>query len=668
MASYHKERTLLSTHTITLQEQLVEKDIPQLLKALGLTLKVELVKGMGNYACLRKIEDSQNDLLLMDYDEKAEFIKIEAWAQNTTEGSKSTLSFVPTHAGWDRVSAESDTCSATKCPFYENCFFFKARRRAEDAQLLIGNHHLLFADLSIRAETENYDETAILPTYSHVVIDEAHHIEDVATEFFGARTSKLALFRLLKRLMAEKQGMAVGKVPQLREKIIILSNSVPKEEISSILMRLSTDIPGLAQDLHAHITTVFDLFCDFVDSLESTTDELTPGDSKLRMYPNHYETPFWKNKVVPAASALILSGKKLIQSLAALESDCKDVENERFQDQCKLLRADIVSFSGKIADHISLIDQMVLSMPPKGRVRWIEINNLRSGINVGLVSAPLDVSTDLAESLFSKFNAITLCSATLTTNRHFDFIRSRLGITKELLPEKKITENIYEAPFNYPLQSMLAIPTNLPAPTHGNFLGAAVEQIWRAIEISRGGCFVLFTSYSMMQKCHEMLFDRLVNNRYALFKQGDANRQHLLKEFKNATRGVLFGTDSFWEGVDVSGEALRCVIIAKLPFRVPTEPIIQARAEAIEQRGGDPFMEYTLPSAIVKFKQGFGRLIRNRRDRGCILCLDSRLISKNYGKMFLSSLPDCQRFFATSTEIEEEMRAFYRRTHHLIIQ
>ena len=229
-----------------------------------------------------------------------------------------------------------------------------------------------------------------------------------------------------------------------------------------------------------------------------------------------------------------------------------------------------------------------------------------------------------------------------------------------------MTENIYESPFNFQKQALLAIPTDMPPPNHSAFNEIAFENVWRAIQASRGQAFVLFTSYSMMQSCHEALKKQLEINHFPLFKQGDDNRQSLLNKFKTTPRAVLFGTDSFWEGVDVAGDALRCVIIVKLPFKVPSEPIIQARTEAILEKGGDPFTEFSVPHAIVKFKQGFGRLIRQKTDRGCIICLDTRLVQKSYGKLFLNSLPDCQKAFMNGASLWPRVEEFYRQTYHLV--
>lgn len=668
-ALQHKERTVITTHTITLQEQLIHKDIPQLLKTLNIDVKAVLVKGMNNYLCLRKLEETAQEQLLMSQEELSEFSHIEAWAASTQDGSRSSLSTVPSMPLWERLGAEGDTCSNAQCPHYQRCFFFKARRQAEDAQILVVNHHLLFADLSIRAESENYTATAILPYYRHVIIDEAHHIEDVATDFFGERISKLGFLRNLKRLASETSQKNMGKIALLRLKLMQFYPNASAAAISSIFTRLNIDLPAKSNELQAHIQYLFQAVSDYADQqLDNDREDSAAPESKLRLFSEHFFSAAWQEAIAPKAVKLIATCKSYLQSMIALENDLKEVNDDRFQEQSKSLRADIIAFSERLTNHSNLIHNLVLNAPSKDKVHWIESTRLKTGRNIGIVSAHLDISKLLASALFSKFEAIILCSATLATNQRFDFIQQRLGITEQLLPEKKIVEKLYDSPFNYSKQALLLIPNDLPPPQSSHFTLAASEQIWQAIEASRGSTFVLFTSYGMMNKCHEILGDRLQSQRYHLFKQGEGSRQKILYQFKNTPRSVLFGTDSFWEGVDVSGEALRCVVIVKLPFRVPTEPIIQARTEAIVARGGDPFTEYSLPNAIVKFKQGFGRLIRHNNDRGCIICLDSRLITKGYGKFFLDSLPDCQRCLSPAALIEQQMRNFYRRTHHLIIQ
>lgn len=669
-AAKRNERTVISTHTITLQEQLIHKDIPQLLKALNLSLKVVLVKGMNNYICLRKLEDAQSELTLFRDEGKDEVEKIAEYLPKTIEGSRSEFPFVPTSTTWDRVGAESEACLHHECPHYQNCYFYKARKQAQDAHLLIANHHLLFADLTKRAENENYDEVAIMPAYKRIIIDEAHHIEDIATEYFAAHLNRLDLMRVLSRLAVEKNSAAPGKLLTLKEKIQLFFRKTPPRDISQIINRLSIDLPAMRHTLNDKIHQAFDSFAQFIGNIKLPfqVEELSnlKPENKLRILEEHHRHPKWNDEIIPMAQKLIESLALYRQTINGVEADLKLIDNDRLHEQTKSTRVDIQALALRLdtaATHLNLFFSPKLN---PSKVRWMETQNLKTLVNVSLVDADLDVSQALVDFLFSKFPTIILCSATLTSNQQFKFFRERLGLTPKLLPERKIIENIYSSPFNFKKQAMLAVPLDIPPPGHEDFNRIAFENIWKAIEACRGQAFVLFTSYSMMQSCHDVLKTRLHEHRYPLFKQGDDNRQSLLSKFKITPRSVLFGTDSFWEGVDVAGEALRCVIIVKLPFKVPSEPIIQARTEAILEKGGDPFKEYAVPHAIVKFKQGFGRLIRQQSDRGCIVCLDTRLITKNYGKLFLNSLPDCEKVFANGSYLWPKMEEFYRKTYHLV--
>ena len=646
-AAHCHERTVISTHTITLQEQLVQKDIPLLLDALNLDLKAVLVKGMNNYLCLRKFDDVQSELPLFSSVDRQEIDKIEQWRHQTTEGSRSDLPFVPSPATWDRVSAESEACSHNLCPYYQQCYAFKARRQAQDAQLLVVNHHLLFSDLTTRADKGNYDDTCILPPYKRIVLDEAHHIEDIATEYFAHRLHRLELMQTLAKLASEKQATGQGKLLTLKDKFNASFRKGPPSDLQSLINRLTIDLPALRFAVSEQIHRTFDTFAEFMDSLKppSTQEENTTAEPKLRLLKGHQEHARWKNEVVPQAQKLIKILQQYKQELNGLEIDFKEIDHEQLQEQTKSVRLDIQALSLRFDKAITMLHQFVGEWQDISKVRWMEAQALKTLMNVHLVHADLDVSQALVDFLFSKFPTIVMCSATLTTNQRFGFMRQRLGLTKELLPERAVTEHIYDSPFDYQSQVLLAVPTDMPPPSHADFSSAAYENIWQAIEASHGQAFVLFTSYSLLQSCHAALAPRFEKHRYPIFKQGDDNRQELLNKFKKTPRAVLFGTDSFWEGVDVIGEALRCVIITKLPFKVPSEPMIQARTEAILEKGGNPFIDYTVPQAIVKFKQGFGRLIRHHRDRGCIVCLDTRLINKSYGKLFLNSLPKCQTAF-----------------------
>lgn len=676
-AAENKERTVISTNTITLQEQLINKDIPLLTRLLKVEVKAVLVKGMGNYICLRKLTEAREETRLFPSEESAEIEKIDIAIQTAshTDGSRSNLAFVPSAATWDRVCAESDTCNTTSCPFYQECHFFKARRLANDAQLLIVNHHLLFADLALRDEMSQENDSTknqgILPNYTRLILDEAHHIEDVATEYFAAKFTYLGILRILGKLAAEKQSKSQGKLPLLKEK---LSEYYKKEkmvpsELRSLFDRLTIDLPGLRKDLTLQMTETFEVFVEFTQNFQqySNGEEKNGQEhNKLRLLPMHYTHPYWMNHVLPRTQQLLGSLERYIQTLNTLEYDLKELKNERLNEQLKGIRYDIAAYSLRLAQASLMLKEFVEGNVPPTKVSWIEVQPMQAITNIHLVHAELDIAKSLANIMFSKFATIILCSATMTTNKQFQFVRQRLGLTSQLLKDRVVTESIYDSPFNYKQQALFAIPTDMPNPLHPQFIQEAVEKIWHVIQACHGNAFILFTSYSMLMICYQQLIKRLEDNRFSVFKQGDDNRHALLKKFQAKDRSILFGTDSFWEGVDVVGEALRCVIIVKLPFKVPSEPIIQARTEAILARGGDPFMEYSLPNAIVKFKQGFGRLIRNKFDRGCVVCLDSRIIEKKYGQFFLNSLPNCPQVFAGSLDLKEQLVEFYRRTYHLV--
>lgn len=663
-AHQFNERTLISTNTIALQEQLINKDIPFLAKALNLGVKAVLIKGMSNYLCLRKLQEAREELLLVPPEEAKQVERIEEWSNETIDGSRSDLTFAVTPQIWEKVCAESDTCSNKQCPHFEDCFFFKARRKAGDAQILVVNHHLLFTDLAYRSDTDP-KRTGVLPNYAKVILDEAHHIEDVATEHLAMRLSQLGILRTLGALASEKQG----KLTQLKDKLDKCYRKDPPKGVTGIYSRLVIDLPGLRRDLITQIANTFEMYAEFAQSFQVRSgfqEDSQGGETKLRVLPAHQGHPDWSSKILPHTKQLIDSLNHYVATLGSLENELRLLKDERLEEQTKGIRFDIAAFASRLSKASDTLKSFISNQPETSAVRWIEVQIIRTGMNVHLVNTELDIAPRLATSLFNPFSTVVLCSATLATNQQFDFIRKRLGLVKELLKPVDISEHIYHSPFNFQQQAMLAIPTDMPYPNSPDFIRTASENIWNAIQASGGNAFVLFTSYNMLRTCYQYLAERMAKNRYIALKQGDENRNSLLRKFKDTDRSVLFGTDSFWEGVDVVGDALRCVIIVKLPFRVPSEPIVQARTEAILAKGGDPFYEYSLPNAIVKFKQGFGRLIRNRCDRGCIVCLDTRLVTKDYGRLFLNSLPVCQQLIAPSKLLHEQMVEFYRKTHYLV--
>ena len=665
-----QERTVISTHTIALQEQLVHKDIPRLIQALNIPIKAVLLKGMNNYICLRKLDENKSEASFFPSEDSHEIHQIEEWTRTVKNGSRSDLPFRVSANTWEKVGADSDACSYNSCPYFNQCYYFKVREQAEEAQILVVNHSLLMADLIKRNDNDIYDATAVIPLYKNVIIDEAHHLEDVATEFLADDLSKTEVLRLLNKLTSEKQGKAIGKLSLLKEQIHMLFKQSTPHELTPIVNQLSMDLPAYKRGIQEQSSHLFDLFGDFLDvinpSINETWGEKPIPEQKLRLLKEHFDHPHWKSALVPQAEKLITLLKTYLQELQNLELKLSLFQHDKFQEQTKSTRLDIRSLVLKLQEQKSCLLQFITPLTDPNHVRWIEEHHGNQSTNVKIFDAQLDISKMLVEILFSKFPTIVLCSATLTTNQSFEFMKKRLGLVPKLLEERILTENIYESPFNYPKQALLVIPNDIPDPSHPNFISVANEKILEAIQASQGQAFVLFTSYAMLEQSYAALKERLESARYPLFKQGEAQRHQLLRQFVETKRSVLFGTSSFWEGIDVAGDALRCVIMVKLPFKVPSEPIVAARTEFIQQNGGNPFIDYSVPNAIVKFKQGFGRLIRNRWDRGCIVCLDTRLINKPYGQLFLNSLPACQRFFGSGAEAKEKMIEFYKQTYYLV--
>lgn len=667
-ALQQKQRTLISTNTIPLQEQLLHKDIPLLAKALGVDIKAVLVKGMGNYVCLRKLHEAGQELTLFPDEEQEELLKIEQWAESTQDGSKTDLSFNPKAQTWEKACAESDTCTREKCSYYKKCHFFKARNQAKEAHLLISNHSLLFSDLAYRRGSEKGN--GLLPDYDKVILDEAHNIEEIATDHFANKASGFMIMRTLSRLHAENKSRAYGKLPYLYKQLVDIFGHEPPQAIAAIQMKLKIDLPSLRQELITHTFEAFGSFAEFIHVIHPPTQENDPDgtgkiENKLRLLKQHHTHPSWNEEVLAHSTKLLRSLEGFVQGLFGLENDLTNIEHEEFQEKSGAVRAEIIALASRLDQTKETIVQFVDKELPPDRVRWVECTKYRGHEYVELIDASLDISELLAESLFRKFSTTILTSATLATNKNFYFIRQRLGLTPDLMKGKPVMQNIYDSPFDYPKQALLAIPTDIPDPSDDAFAKEAARKIYLAIKRCRGNAFVLFTSYSMMNYCYSLLKKPLADLRFPLFIQGENTRKKLLEQFKSVDRSVLLGTDSFWEGVDVAGEALRCVIIVKLPFQVPNEPIIQARMEAIKAKGGNPFLDYFVPNAIVKFKQGFGRLIRKKKDRGCILCLDPRLLTKPYGNLFINSLPKCQKLFLDTPHLFPAIEDFYKKTYHL---
>lgn len=586
-------RVVISTFTIALQEQLINKDIPCLNRCLPWGFKATLAKGKSNYICKRRLEFAiRRQMGLFDQFGDA-LAEINNWATRTADGSLSDLPFIPDGRVWDAVKAEHGNCKSRKCGHFTSCFCQRARRELENANVIVTNHALLFSDLALREE-----EFSILPDYKWVIIDEAHNIERVAEEHFGIEISSRSVRFLLDGLYN----------PRTHKGLLVYTES------------------GKLTDL---VVKASEAAKEFFKSVQQW-DEQHRSQSNGRCY---------KNFVEDSLSAQI---KELRAGLTGLAKQAKD-EDERFEltryvDKCAGLLQDLEVF---------------LPQTKQDYVYWVEVSSPReigeAAISRGknareaiyLKSSPLNVGADVKRSLFDKFESVIMTSATLSSGGEkgkggFEFFAGRVGLGD------------YDAvklgsPFDYQKQVIIYIESDLPEPNDEKFAESACEAVKKYVLQTQGRAFVLFTSYKMLGDFAEQLAEWFKENNIELLQQGvGLDRTSLLKRFRMDGRFVLFGTDSFWQGVDVAGEALSNVIIVRLPFAVPDTPLLAGRLDKIKEEGGNPFAEYQLPLAIVKFKQGFGRLIRTKTDTGIVVILDSRILSKSYGRNFLAAIPKCR--------------------------
>ncbi len=643
-ALQNRERTVVSTNTINLQEQLVEKDLPFLRRALGQPFRFTLVKGRNNYISIRRaLLAAESAPALLPDDRQAELTSIVEWLKTTTDGTLSDLSFRPSPEVWEEVASESDVCLRAKCPHFEECFYQRARREASSADILVANHHLLFSDLAVRRAQGNYNAPAVLPQYRRLILDEAHNLEEVATRHMGATVSRKTLFRLLRRL--ENRGK--GVLPTVRRGLETgRRDLLAQGALDLIDERL---VPAV-QEARDRAGTVFTL-------LEEIVRE--KPDGMLRMTVGFDQHPVWARGLDEELPALlheldgIVRGLELLRERMGMEEEARAA----FEPQLMEIRG-----VGNRLEAAALALRVALQPGEDAEtlVRWLELRrDARGGeSNVTMAAVPLDLSEILRESVLDKVPTVILTSATLATRSDFGFLRERLGIEAG----DAISEAIFPSPFEYSEQSLLAVPDDLPIPSGENDRRHDEATLRGSIELAKitdGGIFVLFTSYRALRSVAEGMRRRGTDRGWPLFVQGEAPRAQLVRGFIESGRGILLGTTSFWEGVDVPGRPLRGLVIPKLPFKVPSEPVTAARIEAIEAQGGNSFTSYMLPHAAIRLKQGFGRLIRSRSDHGAVLVLDPRLVKKSYGRYLVESLPPAPLVTGRWNEVREALCAFY---------
>lgn len=651
----NRERIVVSTNTINLQEQLINKDIPFLQRYIGADFKAVLVKGRSNYVCLRKVDEVESELKLqMEDDDQDELLALIEWARYTKDGSKADLSFIPKYNVWERIASESDTCIRQRCPHFRSCFVNRARRKAAQAQILIVNHHLLFADLAVRQETGSLTTAAVLPPYQKIIFDEAHHIENVATSYFGHQITRAGLIRIYHRLYRRKKQREYGYLNTLRMKLLRNSDKLPAFKAEQMETLLQDNIlPGLKQLLE-YTNVIMD---HFFEAVERYQNKPVDNEVKLRLIPDVKSRLIDDSGLNDPLQNYLDTLKSLTDDLGRLVKYAQKasgaIQDQTWDSVCIDIAAQ--------AERLILAGQVitnVLFRHDDEHIRWIEIKRgIRNYHILRFKISPLEVKKRMHEAVFDKFDTVIMTSATLTVDRKFDFLANRIGLDA-LSPEQRM-ELILDAPFDYEKQVLVAIPQDMPDPRQTSFAKELNRAVFKSLNISNGRAFVLFTSYGLLNMLYNQMYESLQQIRIRLLKQGEENRHQLIKKFKQDIHSVLFATDSFWEGVDVEGESLMSVIITKLPFRVPSEPVIEARYEAIEKRGGNAFIEYAVPLAVLKFKQGFGRLIRRKSDRGAVIIFDHRVITKSYGKRFLHSLPSCRIVAGPAETIFSELEAFF---------
>ncbi|MDR0553907.1 MAG: ATP-dependent DNA helicase DinG [Treponema sp.] len=641
------ERIVISTATITLQQQLFEKDIPLVTAALNKKIKAVLIKGRGNYLCRRRLDDALREPSL-DEEENEEIDSIARWTETTKTGARSDLPFMPTETSWARICSEADLCMGMRCPERDRCFVMLLRKECADARLLVVNHHLLFADLSARQSGAGYDNTVVLPPYTRVILDEAHTIEGAATSFFSHDFSRLGIYRQMGRLYRKRRMKQMGLLLRLAPLIggaSALSGDVLVDAAAEMIRKIR----------------------DYADVLDSAALEFCAAEGAFRLVASKEE------RIAAVLIPPLLDLRKGISSLAEIIREAlENVHPDKADDPTVWEVKGILRRFEAIG---TVCTAFVEYQKRTGEVMWLEHHRERntsggtSGGNTGENSrrdwvqffvTPIDVAPSLREALFEPNKTVICVSATLTVADSFAYWSGRSGFGQALLDDavREPRTGQFPSPFPYARSVLLAVPQDAPLPDEESYRGFVDQAVLHLVKTAGGSALILFTSYDALRSAYAIAAPVLETQGIRCLKQGDDDRSRLLASFLTDETSVLFATDSFWEGVDAPGNTLRLVILCRLPFRAPNDPVFEARCEALEKRGGRAFMELSLPEAVMKFKQGFGRLMRRSSDHGVVAVLDGRVLRKRYGEYFLRSLPETRTTFAEFAAVLGEVDRF----------
>jgi ATP-dependent DNA helicase DinG len=633
-AVQNQGRVAIATYTIALQGQLANSDL-KLMERAGLEFRSAVLMGRNNYLCKRKLELALSDATGAN---AAAIQSLDRWARTSAMGARGDLNFPVDEHSWDQVQSDSDQTLAVRCPHYANCFYYNARRAAADAHVLVVNHHLLLADMAAKHASGG---TGVLPRYDRAVVDEGHHLEDAATLLYQGQLGVNSLRRSVRGVLSK--GKRKGALAQIQRQHFSSFGHLHPDDVEMGTEHI--DNIALATDT---LLANAPMWMEAMAEAAGLADE-----SQVRITPEFRAKQAWLDQINPTLDAIKRSMLKVLKPIDGLfdvlDSLPDDARLGNPQPIFDLRRA-----RRRLKQHLELCSGLGAHDPDW--VGWLERDRrYKEATAARLCSAPIQVGSMLRAQLFETLQATIVTSATLTVGQRFEHVANRIGL-KDC--ERMQTAN-FPSPFDFSRQAILGIPRDVPSPKEAHFVSAAAQVVVEAIRLSDGGVFVLCTSFAMLNQLHAAATIALGDS-FPLLKQRQMGRERLLSLYRADRRSVLFGTDSFWEGIDVKGDQLRMIIIPRLPFRVPTEPVQQARHEALQAQGLDPFRAYSLPQAVLRFRQGFGRLIRTCTDTGAVLVLDRRITSSWYGRVFMNSLPDVPRAQGPTRAVLERVRHLVR--------